>query len=127
MAPDQHHLVLLTDRQDVYKYLEAAPSIKLPGTDVNARANRPSYVIIPSDPQFPVPLPRHALYWSTIAYLIWDDLDPDRLDIDQQTAMIDWLHFGGQLILSGPDCLQRLEKSFLADYLPARVRTKQSI
>ena len=120
MAPDQHHLVLLTDRQDIYKYLEAAPSIKMPGVDALARPNRPSYVIIPSDPQFPVPLPRHGLYWSTIAYVIWDDLDPDRLDLDQQKAMIDWLHFGGQLILSGPDCLQRLEKSFLADYLPAR-------
>ena len=120
MAPDQHHLVLLTDRQDVYKYLEIAPSIKMPGSDANARPNRPSYVIIATDPQFPIPLPRHALYWSTIAYLIWDDLDPDRLDLDQQTAMIDWLHFGGQLILSGPDCVQRLEKSFLADYLPAR-------
>ena len=120
MAPDQHHLVLLTNRQDIYQYLEAAPTIKLPGSDASARPNRPSYVIIPSEPQFPVPLPRHALYWSTIAYLIWDDLDPDRLDLDQQNAMIDWLHFGGQLILSGPDCVQRLEKSFLADYLPAR-------
>ncbi|MDB2685961.1 hypothetical protein N9Y42_02010 [Mariniblastus sp.] len=120
MAPDQHHLVLLTNRQDKYQYLEAAPTVKMPGSDATGRANRASYVIIPSDPQFPVPLPRHGLYWSTIAYLIWDDLDPDRLDLDQQTAMIDWLHFGGQLILSGPDCVQRLEKSFLADYLPAR-------
>jgi len=120
MRPDQHHLVLLSNRQDIYKYLELAPSIKMPGSDASARPNRASYVIIPSDPQFPVPLPRHGLYWSTIAYLIWDDLDPDRLDLDQQTAMIDWLHFGGQLILSGPDCVQRLEKSFLAEYLPAR-------
>ena len=120
MAPDQHHMVLLTNRKDAFRYLDLAPTIHLPGNDASARTNRPSYVIIPSDPQFPVPLPRHALYWSTIAYLIWDDLDPDRLDPDQQTAMIDWLHFGGQLILSGPDCVQRLEKSFLADYLPAQ-------
>ena len=120
MSPDQHHLVLLTDRQDVYQYLERAPSIQLPGDDADARPNRPSYVIIPSNPEFPVPLPRHALYWSTIAYLIWDDIDPDRLDPAQQTAMIDWLHFGGQLILSGPDCVQRLEKSFLGKYLPAQ-------
>ena len=77
MSPDQHHLVLLTSRQDVFKYLELAPSIKMPGTDLKSNPNRPSYVIIPSDPQFPVPLPRHGLYWSTIAYLIWDDLDPD--------------------------------------------------
>jgi len=120
MSPDQHHLVLLTSRKDIFKYLDAAPTVKLPGTDAAARSNRPSYVIIPSDPQFPVPLPRHALYWTTMAYLIWDDMDPDQLDPAQQTAMIDWLHFGGQLILSGPDCVQRLEKSFLADYLPAR-------
>ena len=120
MSPDQHHLVLLTSRKDIFKYLDAAPSVKLPGLDAAAHSNRPSYVIIPSDPQFPVPLPRHALYWTTMAYLIWDDMDPDQLDPAQQTAMIDWLHFGGQLILSGPDCVQRLEKSFLADYLPAR-------
>ena len=120
MSPDQHHLVLLTNRQDVYQYLEKAPSIRMPGTDADNRPYRPSYVIIPSDPQFPVPLPRQSLYWTTIAYLIWDDLDPDRLDLAQQTAMIDWLHFGGQLILSGPDCVQRLENSFLSQYLPAQ-------
>ena len=120
MSPDQHHLVLLTNRQDVYQYLEKAPSIRMPGTDSDNRPYRPSYVIIPSDPQFPVPLPRQSLYWTTIAYLIWDDLDPDRLDPAQQTAMIDWLHFGGQLILSGPDCVQRLENSFLSQYLPAQ-------
>ena len=33
--------------------------------------------------------------------------------------MIDWLHHGGQLIVSGPDGLDRLRNSFLADYLPA--------
>ena len=120
MSPDQHHLVLLTDRQDAYQYLEKAPSIQMPGTNADNRHYRPSYVIIPSDPQFPVPLPRQSLYWTTIAYVIWDDLDPDRLDPAQQTAMIDWLHFGGQLILSGPDCVQRLENSFLGQYLPAQ-------
>ena len=120
MSPDQHHLVLLTNRQDAYQYLEKAPTIQMPGTNSDNRPYRPSYVIIPSDPQFPVPLPRQSLYWTTIAYVIWDDLDPDRLDPAQQTAMIDWLHFGGQLILSGPDCVQRLENSFLSQYLPAQ-------
>ena len=120
MSPDQHHLVLLTNRQDIYQYLEKAPSIQMPGTDADNRDYRSSYIIIPSDPQFPVPLPRQSLYWTTIAYIIWDDLDPDRLDPAQQTAMIDWLHFGGQLILSGPDCVQRLENSFLSQYLPAQ-------
>ncbi len=33
--------------------------------------------------------------------------------------MLDWLHWGGQLILSGPDTLDTLRGSFLAPYLPA--------
>jgi hypothetical protein len=33
--------------------------------------------------------------------------------------MLDWLHWGGQLIISGPNSLNRLRRSFLTDYLPA--------
>ena len=33
---------------------------------------------------------------------------------------IDWIHWGGQLIISGPRNLERLKGTFLADYLPAR-------
>ena len=33
--------------------------------------------------------------------------------------MLDWLHWGGQLILSGPDTLDSLRGSFLEPYLPA--------
>ena len=33
--------------------------------------------------------------------------------------MLDWLHWGGQLIISGPESLEALRDSFLADYLPA--------
>ena len=34
--------------------------------------------------------------------MLWDDLEPDRLSLDQRQALIDWLHWGGQLIVSGP-------------------------
>lgn len=120
MAPDQHHLLVLTSRKDVFRYLELAPTIQLPGEMDFERNHPPSYIVIASDPSFPAPVPRHALNWTSIAYLIWDDFDPDLLDSDQQTAMVDWIHFGGQLILSGPDCVERLEDSFLGDYLPGR-------
>lgn len=120
MTPDQHHLLVLTSRKDVFQYLDLAPSIRLPGEITYARKHPPSYIVIASDPEFPAPVPRHALNWTSIAYLIWDDFDPDLLDTDQQTAMLDWIHFGGQLILSGPDCVERLENSFLGEFLPGR-------
>jgi hypothetical protein len=62
-----------------------------------------------------------AIAWSTTSHIIWDDLDPNLLTKRQQDALVDWLHFGGQLIVSGGSAATRLEQSFLADYLPADV------
>jgi hypothetical protein len=66
------------------------------------------------------PLPSQAAGWTTIAYLLWDGYDPTKLTEAQQTAMIDWLNWGGQLLVSGPESLTLLERSFLGPHLPAR-------
>jgi hypothetical protein len=64
-------------------------------------------------------LPANALCWTSIAYLLWDDFDPALCDADQQRALVDWLHWGGQIIVSGPDALEQLHNSFLRPFLPA--------
>jgi len=66
------------------------------------------------------PLPSQATGWTTVAYLLWDGYDPARFSDAQREAMLDWLHWGGQLLISGPASLVALERSFLAPYLPAR-------
>lgn len=118
----QYHMVVLTNRREAYRYLPLLDVVKLPNFDEYSLApNQPFYHVVRTDPkEYPIQLPRESLNWTTIAYLIWDDLNPDQLDEEQQQAMLDWLHFGGQLILSGPDCLDKLSNSFLADYLPAK-------
>ena len=50
---------------------------------------------------------------------VWDDASPSGFDLDQQHALVDWLHWGGQIIMSGPDTLDTLKGSFLEPYLPA--------
>ncbi len=120
MNPYQYHIVLLTNRPDDYQYLNLIDSVRVPSVDALAGGVPEFYTVVRTKPsEEPIALPRHALYWTTIAYLIWDDLQVDQLDAEQQQALIDWIHFGGQLILSGPDCLEQLSDSFLADYLPA--------
>jgi hypothetical protein len=66
-------------------------------------------------------LPPSMLYWTTISHVIWDGQDPDALDVDQQRAMIDWLHWGGQLVIVGgaDSRIGLLRESFLAPFLPA--------
>lgn len=116
----QHHVVVLSNRFDRYGYLKFLDCIKLPGGSVTSNEAPQFYSIIPKLKGDPVPLPSNSMNWTTIAYIIWDDLDPNELSIEQQNAMLDWLHFGGQIIFSGPDCLDMMQSSFLADWLPAK-------
>ena len=56
----------------------------------------------------------------SIAYMLWDEVDPgDPITPEQERALVDWIHWGGQLIISGPDSLDLLKGSFLEAYLPA--------
>ena len=56
-----------------------------------------------------------------ISHVIWDGLPPDSLSVSHQQAMLDWLHWGGQLVLiggAGPT-FSIFRDSFLGNYLPA--------
>lgn len=108
-------VVLVGENPDRYAYLNHLDSLR----PTNFVAP-PYYDVLLPAPSNRVPLPSGALCWTSTAYLLWDGLDPDALDPQQQQALIDWLHWGGQLIVSGPDSLDRLQGSFLAPYLPCR-------
>ena len=127
MKPYQYHFLVLSTRPDTYNFLEFADSIRLRGGTITGRKIPPFYLIVPSIPGDPVPLPQHALNWTTIAYLVWDDYDPDLLQPEHQQAILDWIHFGGQLIVSGPDSLDKLQNSFLAQYLPAQFERSRNL
>lgn len=63
----------------------------------------------------------HPLTWSSISHVIWDGLPPDSLSVSHQQAMLDWLHWGGQLVLiggAGPT-YSIFRESFLGNILPA--------
>jgi hypothetical protein len=75
-------------------------------------------LVIPQKPEKP-PLSAHPLTWTTTSHVLWDGLVPDALPT-QQRAMIDWLHWGGQLIVVGVGpSVAPLQESFLGPYLPA--------
>ncbi len=77
-----------------------------------------------SQPDDPAPWPRSALTATSVAHAIWSDFDPNALDQAQRDALIDWLHWGGSLIISGPVGLERLTGSFLEPYLPAKIERR---
>jgi len=117
MPSYQYYFVVLARWPERYQYLQSLPSFDPPGAfDTGAK---PFYRLVLLGSTSKPPLPSHVQYWTSTAAVLWDDADPLQLSPEQQRAMLDWLHWGGQLILSGPETLDTLRDSFLADYLPA--------
>ena len=116
MPPYQFYFFVLAREPIRYRQsLDRLDSIRGPLLD--GRYVYYKLIVPPLEKQ--IALPSHPLAWTSIAYVLWDDVDPAALLPDQQRAMLDWLHWGGQLILSGPNTLNALRGSFLAPYLPA--------
>jgi hypothetical protein len=77
-------------------------------------------LVLPIEADKPA-LSSHPLTWTTISHTLWDGYPPDLLSFSQQQALLDWLHWGGQLVLSGGagQSYALLRESFLGPYLPA--------
>ncbi len=122
MPSYQYHFVVLTRWPERYTYLAGLASVEPPSDEFGGNSIKPYYrvTLIRADQAKRRPwLPSYGLLWTSIACVLWDDANPDALSPSQQQAMLDWLHWGGQLILSGPDTLDSLADGFLSPYLPA--------
>jgi len=103
-----------------YEFLKSLDAVFWRGADLMQEERTRSYVLAyvqPEDNQYA--FPHSMLTMSAMAVLLWDDVSVDNLSSDQQQALIDWLHWGGTLVINGPSSWSRLQNSFLSAYLPA--------
>ncbi len=119
MKSYQYFFVVLAKEPNRYTFLKSLNGVLVPQDTLDGSEDLPHYQVLLPDISKQVPLPDNPMCWTTIAFVLWDEVDPDQLDRQRREALIDWLHWGGQLIVNGPDSLQLLENSFLAPYLPA--------
>jgi len=119
MPSYQYHFIVLARVPEQYNFLSNLYSVRpFNANDIDNRLE-PYYRITQISNDRHVPLPAYLLLWTSIAYVLWDDAAPTALDPDMQRAFLDWLNWGGQVIISGPDTLDTLRGSFLEPYLPA--------
>ncbi len=126
MLAHQYHMVVLAKTPARYTFLKSLYSVNAPFSGFEPELLIGStlpfarqYRVVTPKLDGPPPLPEAPLCWTSVAYIVWDGVDPDTLSPLQRTALVDWLHWGGQLIISGPDSLGLLKQSFLDPYLPA--------
>jgi hypothetical protein len=125
LDPRQMLVVVLTrganDAYASWNRFQAFVPASVDANDPNfAERQRYYRLVLPLEPERP-PLSPHPLTWTTISHVVWDGMPPEALSSSQQQAMLDWLHWGGQLILVGgaTPAYTLLRDSFLEPYLPA--------
>ncbi len=76
-------------------------------------------LVLPIEPDS-LSLSSHPLTWTTMSHVVWDNYPPDAMSAPQQQAMLDWLHWGGQVVLCGGagQSFSVVRDSFLGPYLP---------
>ncbi len=118
--PDfQYYMVVLARDPSRYTALKRLDTVMPPSSQLDELADITYYRVLLPRVERGAPLPSHAMAWTGIAYLVWDGMDPSLITPMQQNAMLDWLHFGGQIVISAPASLDMLRGSFLDPYLPA--------
>ncbi|MCC6508453.1 MAG: hypothetical protein IT423_05055, partial [Pirellulaceae bacterium] len=114
-------LTVVSPKPQDYAFLSATDLVMWRGSDLMVEERTRSFkVVLCGSKEGKLEFPTSMLTMTTMAAVVWDDLSPDDLSADQKTALVDWLHWGGQLIISGPGSWSRLQGSFLMPYLPIR-------
>ena len=117
----QYFFVVLSDHRDDYEYLSKSDLVSWPSLEVWDGDLQAAYQLVLCNRNGDRwMLPSTFFGWTTTAFVIWDDIDPNTLNSTQKQAIIDWIHWGGQLIISGPGSMSRLTGSFLDPYLPLK-------
>lgn len=122
MPSYQYFFVVLAKAPNRYAFLKALDSVTVPwdGETESDDSDDPLHYRVVSLPvERSIPLSDNALTWTSTAYVLWDEVDPKLFTAEQSRALVDWLHWGGQLVINGPDSLDLLKGSFMEPYLPA--------
>jgi hypothetical protein len=125
MRSQEYFLVVLTTRPERFAKLRKSDWAKqYYDTDQfeidPLRSTRIHYRIVIPKTDGVLPIADTMLDWTSTAVVLWDDLPGDALTPDQTTAMNDWLHFGGRLIVNGADAADQVATTSLADALPLK-------
>lgn len=124
----EYQMIALGPRALSYDYLTVLDTVYWQGEALlSDERTRSYYVTLVKPDNNKYAMPRSMLTMTSIACIVWDDVSPDDLSVDQQNALIDWIHWGGQLIVSGPSSWARLQNSFLEPYLPVLTADSRSL
>ena len=86
--------------------------------DIEENRLMPHRVIDINEEEIAAQLPNRLATMTCMSHLVINDVNLSVLNPDQQSALTDWLHFGGTIIINGPEAVASIESSQLKPWAP---------
>jgi len=122
LEPQEYFFIVLTKRPERFTSLQSADWIRPPLDESQSNLVRPGNyrLLIPASDGL-LTLPETMLDWTSTAVVLWDDLEPSALTVEQTRSLLDWLHFGGRMIINGPAMGTELSRSRFGAVMPMTI------
>lgn len=119
MPEYQYDMLILSREVSPYTFWRGLDCIVWPLYEPDEKFRvTPHRIIDVPESELPNSIPSQLATMTSISHIVLNDATLSNLTNDQQSAMLDWLYFGGTLILNGPDAIGSIETSFLRPYAP---------
>ncbi|MCC9603646.1 hypothetical protein LOC67_24115 [Stieleria sp. JC731] len=115
----EYFFVVLTTRPDRFTRFQTANWASFQSGNVDREVRYNNYrVVVPKVDGSILPLPDTMLDMSSFAVIFWDDVSADALTPMQQSAIADWVRFGGRFIINGADGSDAVANTSLLELMP---------
>lgn len=123
LQPQEYFFVVLTKRPERFSSLQTADWIRPPRdqSEFSIEVSSNYRLVLPKTDGL-LTLPETMFDWTSTAVLLWDDLEPSALTDQQTRAVIDWVHFGGRLIINGTGAGVELTRSKFGPLMPMEIQ-----
>jgi len=85
--------------------------------DLKFKVN-PHRIIDISEEEMAESIPSQLTTMTSVSHIVINDVSINILPQSQQEALVDWLHFGGTIIINGPEAIAGIETSVLKEFAP---------
>lgn len=115
----QYDMVILSRDLSRHTFWRGLDCVVWRRTD-DLQANRfvPYHIIDVTEEELATHFPSRLATMTCMSHIVLNDASLSVLGEDQQSALLDWLHFGGTIIVNGPEAVSTIESSILKPWVP---------
>jgi len=124
----QYNLVSLSRDPSRYLFWRGLDCIVWPSKQrMSDERIAPHRIVDLSEDEVATQFPSRLYAMTSISHFVLNDSSVSIMSTDQQQALLDWLYFGGTIILNGPEAIGGIETSVMKEYAPIIKTTNSTV